>query len=177
MQFKVGTLDMSEPYELNLTNPKDNYVRGLRPGEFTVSQIYTQDGFIETGLETPEVTPSGFIVYNGGTLPAEVNGLTEIFNDLEVIYKGNQLWVFWNGLAIAPDTTSSAALEVPVAVNTAYFPLESALPVGKVAFRLWPGAVIREIEVRDQVVLANEFMYGQVELSGDTGTSGGGTTT
>jgi hypothetical protein len=175
MQFKAGILDMSEPYELNLTNPKDNFVRGLRPGEFTVSRIYTQDGFITTGVETPEATPSGFAVYYGGTLPAAVNGRTEIFNELELLFKEDQLWVFWNGLLITPDAESSAALAEPVAVNTPYFPITTDLPVGKVAFRLWPGAVIREIEVRDQIRFASEYMYGQVELT-DTGTGTGSTT-
>ncbi len=175
MQFKAGILDMSEPYELNLTSPKDNYVRGLRPGEFTVSRIYTQDGFIETGVETPASTPSGFVVYKGGTLPSPVNGRTELQNELEIIYKENHLWVYWNGLLITPDAASSAALAEPVAVNTPYFPVESDLAVGKVAFRLWPGAVIREIEIRDQIALASEYMHGQVELS-DSGTGTGATT-
>lgn len=169
MQFKVGMLDMSEPYELNLTNSKDNYVRGLRPGQFTVSRIFTQDGFIETGAETVTSEPSAFVVYKGNSV-AGSNGSTELFNDLEVIYKDDQLWIFWNGLLVTPDPVSSAALEEPVVVNTAYFPLISDMETGKVALRMWPGAVVRQVEIRDQLIKKSEYMYGQLEILTDSGT-------
>lgn len=175
MQFKGGILDMSQPYELDLSNPKDNYVRGMQPGNFTISSIYTQSGFITTGVEEPEADPSGFIVYEGGELPAAVDGETELFNRLEILYRGSQMWVWWNKLLITPDTTASAALATPVAVTTPYFPVTSDFPVGKVALRLWPGAVVRDVRTYTNVRLINEFMHGQVELSGTTGSTTGTT--
>lgn len=174
MQFKGGILDMGEPYELDSTLlPEDNLVRGMSP--YSISRTFTQDGFISTGLETPESDPSDFIVYDGGPLAATIDGQTELWNELKVMYRDNELWVWWNGMLVPPDTTASAALPNPVAVNTPYFPVVSDLEVGKVGFRLWPGAVVREFEVRDQLEQFNEFKLGQLELSdGGTG-SGSGT--
>ena len=169
-QVKGGILDMGEPYELDIDLPEDNYVRGMRPGEYTISRIYTQDGFIATGVETPAADPSGFKVYSGGPLETEIDGLTELWNVLEVMYRDDQLWIWWNGEIIPPDTASSAALPTPVGVNTPYFPLVSPVEVGKVGLRLWPGAVIREVAVYAQLTQFNEYKYGQLELSSGTGT-------
>lgn len=175
MQFKGGILDMSEPYELDSALlPEDNLVRGMRPGEYAISGTFTQDGFISTGVETPESDPSDFYVYEGGPLPAEIDGQTELWNRLRVMYRDNEMWVWWNGMLVTPNTAASAALPTPVGVNTPYFPVTSDLTVGKVGLRLWPGAVVREFEVRDQLEQFNEFKYGQLELSdGGSGTSSG----
>lgn len=172
MQFKGGILDMNEVYELDQGLVMDNYVRGMRPGSYQVSKIYTQDGFITSGTETPDSTPSGFIAYDGGTLPAEIDGQSELWNNLELMIRSNsddqeiiELWVWWNGLLISPDATESAALDTPTVANTPYFPITWEIPVGKLAFRLWPGAVIREIEVRDKLKSFSEYSYGQLQVN------------
>ncbi|MEM3097443.1 MAG: hypothetical protein QXU32_01820, partial [Nitrososphaerales archaeon] len=165
MQFRAGILDMTQPYEFDVTTGRmDDLVRGFAPGKFAVSRIYTQQGFI-TSIETPEVDPDGFKVYKGGFLPVEIDGLKERFNVLELMMRGNQLWVWWNNLLISPDALASSALPVPIVVNTPYFPIEWPIPFGKVAFRLWPGSVIRQVEIRDQLMQFNEFSHGQLRLS------------
>lgn len=164
LQVRAGLLDMCTAYELDSsTARKDDLVRGFRAGEFTVSKIHTQQGFIDS-IETPSSEPENFKVYRGGFLPIPVDGETERFNVLQLMYRGSQLWIWWNGLLITPDPTLSAALPTPVAVSTPYFPVEPLSPSGKLAFRLWPGAVVREIEVRDKLVLFNEFTNGQLRL-------------
>ena len=172
LQLKGGILDTGEPYEIDVDLPEDNYVRGMRPGAYSVSKIYTQDGFITTGVETPAVDTPGFIVYDGGAIPAAINGQTELWNTLEVMLRDSQLWVWWNGLLVSPDATLSADLPTPVAITTPYFPIDFDFPIGKVGLRLWPGAVVRELEIRDNNKRFNEYIYGQLELgSGSTGTS------
>jgi len=166
LQFKVGILDMGTPYELDVGNePLDDLVRGMKPGEFAVSRIYTQDGFIINGTETPSSEPENFRCYYGGFLPTPINGEREKWNVLEIMYRDEQIWVWWNGLLIPPDPTESAKLPVPVVVNTPYFPVESTVEYGKVALRLWPGATVRKAEIRDQNLGFNEFSYGQLEIS------------
>jgi hypothetical protein len=165
LQFKVGILDMGTPYELDLgADNLDDLVRGMLPGHFAVSKIYTQDGFI-TGTENPESDPENFRVYTGGFLPTPINGEVERWNVLEIMYRDDQIWIWWNGLLIPPDATESADLPTPVAVNTPYFPVASPVEIGKVAFRLWPGAVIRGADIRSQASSFNEFAYGQLEIS------------
>lgn len=165
LQFKVGILDMGTPYDLDLgVESADDLVRGMKPGHYAVSKIYTQDGFI-TGTENPESDPENFRVYKGGYLPTTIDGEIERWNILEVMYRDDQIWVWWNGLIIPPDPTESSELPTPVAVNTPYFPVASPVDVGKVAFRLWPGAIIRGTEIRSQAKGFNEFAYGQLELS------------
>jgi len=169
LQVKGGILDMGEAYELDLDLPEDNYVRGMRPG-YAISKTYTQDGFITTGIETPESDPSGFVVYEGGELPSEINGEPELWNKLELLLKGDQMWVWWNDLLIPPDALASADLPTPVAVNTPYFPLEDwEIDTGKVVFRMWPGTILREVEVRGQLTKYSEYTHGQLEVS-STGT-------
>ena len=166
LQLRVGVLDMSVPYECNVAaDPADDLVRGFQPG-FTVSKVYVQNGFITDGVGTDITsTPSGFRVYEGGELEVPVGGQTEKWNDLEVMHRDNQIWVWWNGMLIPPDTVASANLTTPVAVNTPYFPINPQLDVGKVAMRMFPGAVIRSMEVRDQLAAFNEFTRpGQLEL-------------
>lgn len=168
-QTRAGILDMSEPYSLNLANDfSDDFVRGFRPGTEAVSKIHTQDGFIDDGVTELDSTPSGFKVYDGGSLPVPVDGEDEKWNELEIMYRDGQLWVWWNKLLVPPDPSASAELPTPVAISTPYFPVDPTLQVGKVGFRLWPGAKIREIEVRDQLVGFNEFVNGQLELNTDS---------
>jgi hypothetical protein len=165
LQVRAGTLSMTEPYELDVTAQRnDDLVRGFLPGKFSVSKIMTQQGFI-TSIETPVTDPEDFRVYKGGFLPAPIDGLTERFNELEIMYRQNQMWIWWNKLLVTPDPILTSKLPTPVVVNTPYFPVESAATIGKVIFRLWPGTVIRQIEVRDQLKQFNEFSYGQLTLS------------
>jgi hypothetical protein len=163
LQFKSGTLDMSQPYELNLSGDnRDDLVRGFKQGYY-VSGIYTQSGFIHSN-ETPASNPEGFKCYWGGFLPYEIDGQTERWNVLETMVRDNQLWIWWNNLLIPPSTIESAKLPTPVVVNTPYFPFSSPLDVGKLGLRLWPQAKIRSVEVRDQILRYNEFAHGQLEL-------------
>lgn len=167
LQVKVGILDMSLPYELNaeLPEPGDELVRGLRPG-FSVSKILTQDGFITDGVgDDVESDPEDFRVFVGGELPIPVNGQTEKFNDIRIMHRDDQVWIWWNGLIIPPDVDESAKLPTPVVINTPYFPLLTDLNIGKIAFRMWPGVVLRSAEIRDQLLTFNEFTFGQLELT------------
>jgi hypothetical protein len=164
MQVRAGILDMSEPYEFDVTAGRlDDLVRGFRPGSQAVSKVNTQQGFI-TSIETPKSDPEGFRVFTGGFLPTTIEGETERWNELEIMYRGSQIWVWWNRLLIPPDPTESAALSPPVVVNTPYFTATSDAPIGKVAFRLWPGTTMRSAEIRDQLIQFNEFTNGQLQL-------------
>jgi len=165
LQVKVGILDMSLPYELNISaDPKDDLVRGLRPG-YTVSDTFTQMGFISDGIGSGvESNPPEFRVYEGGELPAPVSGETEKWNELIVMYRDLQCWVWWNNYLVTPDPTASAALDTPVAVNTPYFPLSPLTEVGKAAMRMWPGCSVRDVTVMDQATQWSELSRGQLEL-------------
>lgn len=164
LQIKVGILDMQVPYDLNRSlDPLDDLVRGLAPG-YSVSKVMTQDGFIVTGNENPQSDPSGFRVYKGGYLSVPIDGMTEAWNVLEIMYRDNQVWVWWNGLLVPPDPTESIHLPNPVVVNTPYFPLISNVELGKVAMRLWQGATVRKAEIYGQNVRYNEFQHGQLTM-------------
>jgi hypothetical protein len=164
LQFKVGILDMSERYELNKSlESKDDLVRGLMPG-YCVSKVMTQDGFIIHGDEKPASDPLGFKVYKGGYLTIPIQGQSEIWNTLEIMYRDSQVWIWWNGLLVPADAAASAALPHPVVANTPYFPLISNVEIGKVALRMFPDATIRKLEVSDQCAQHNEYQYGQINL-------------
>lgn len=164
VQFKVGTLDMSLPYENdNADDDNDDYVRGLAPG-YAVSAVYSQDAPF-TGVGTqPDSAPEGFVVYDGGT---QVGGTqAEYWNTIEIMLRDRQVWIWWNRLLVSPSSTLSAALPTPVDIDTPYFTLdeETTRTFGKVGMRLWPGASVRRMDVRTQITLFNEFVYGQLEV-------------
>lgn len=176
LQIKSGILDMQLPYELNRDSTVlDDLVRGLRPG-YVVSKVMTQDGFITDGIGADvESDPTGFRVYTGGELPADatIDGETEKWNELQLMFRDDQLWVWWNGQIIAPDISATTALQTPgnvtgLAANltsgTPYFPLFSDLDYGKVGFRMWPGAIVRSVELRDQLDSFTEFTNGGLEI-------------
>jgi hypothetical protein len=166
LQMVAGILDMSRAYELNKEGEfTDDFVRGFRPGTQVLGSILTQDGFITNGTETPASSPESFRVVDGGSIPIPIDGETELWNTLELMYRDGQLWIWWNGLLLPPDPGLSAAQVNPVNVSTPYFPVAPLLDLGKVGMRLWPGAIIRDIEIRDQLTAFNEFTYGQLELS------------
>jgi hypothetical protein len=165
LQFKVGILDMSVAYDCDEAPSEDDLVRGLRPG-FAVSAVLVQNGFITDGIGADVTSvPSGFRVYKGGELEVPVEGQTEKWNDLEILLRDGQIWIWWNGMLIPPDTTASANLPTPVAINTPYFPVSSQLAIGKFAMRMFPGAIVRNVELRDQLIAFNEFTHGQLELT------------
>lgn len=161
LKFTSGRLSMKTPYDLDRLAldgkpyPYDDFVRGYAPGEFAISKTFTQVGFISDGIgANASSDTAGFKVYDGGLLPAIVNGVTEKWNDIVLMARDNQLWVWWNGLLISPDPVASSTLPTPVAVSTPYWPL-SKLPIGKVGFRMWPGAVIRDVTISDQLEYFN----------------------
>jgi hypothetical protein len=165
LQFRVGILDMSVPYECNEDDPEDDLVRGLSPG-YTVSKVMVQNGFIDDGIgEDVTSDPEGFRVYQGGELDVPVNGEVEKWNDIEVMFRDNEVWIWWNDLLISPDTVASANLPTPVTVNTPYFPINTQVDVGKMAFRMFPGAILRSAEIYDQLIRFNEWTNGQIELT------------
>lgn len=166
LQVLAGTLSMSTEYELdNPDNFQDDFVRGFLPGEFVVSDSFIQAGFISDGVGADvESNPDNFRVYNGGFLPAPVAGESEKWNELMIMKRDNQLWVWWNNKLVTPSTKASAELPTPVSVSSPYFPISSLL-IGKVGLRLWPGSVIRDVEIRDQSRSFNEFMLGQLKIN------------
>ncbi len=162
VQFKVGTLDMAAAYELNDSEADDNLVRGLAAG-YAVSDIHTQNGFI-TDSESPTASPEGFICYKGG-FKTGAGSTDQLWNVLEIMHRDDQVWIWWNGLLVPPDTAASAALADPVAISTPYFTVEDASEMGKVGMRLWPGTKVRSVDVHNQIIPFSEFTYGQVEIS------------
>lgn len=164
VQFKVGYLDMSLPYEENNEDDADDYVRGLAPG-YAVSAIYSQAGTYSGVGTAPDVAPEGFVCYDGG---AQIGGtFNEYWNRLEIMVRDNQVWIWWNQLLIPPSQTLSATLPTPVAISTPYFPVEldTYRPFGKYGARLWPGSSVRRFDVRTQITLFNEFTFGQLEVT------------
>jgi hypothetical protein len=165
LQVIGGTLSMSTAYELDdPNNHEDDFVRGFLPGEFAVSDSFIQQGFITDGIgaDIPS-NPPEFRVYEGGFLPAPVGDQTEKWNQLMVMKRDNQLWVWWNGWLVTPSPTASARLPVPTTVTTPYFPI-NPLQIGKVGMRMWPGTLMRSAEVRDQNVGFNEYTLGQLQI-------------
>ena len=156
LQFKAGILDMIYPYELNETGTiTDNLIRGLRPNAYTISKIYTQNGFINNPDNKGDITTSdaNFIVYDGGYY----NTTDEQWNTLELIYRFPQLWVWWNNLLITPLNDPTPIDPNANPCDTSYFPMQIDFPVGKYGLRLWPGAKIRQIEIRDKLRSINEY--------------------
>jgi hypothetical protein len=164
LQFVVGFLDMSVAYEYNQIEPEDDLIRGFTPG-YTVSKVYVQNGFITDGVGSDiDSTPDGFRVYSGGELDVPVNGQVEKWNDIEIMYRDGETWIWWNSLQIGPDTIASASLPSPVTVNSPYFPLNPQVSVGKVAFRLFPGALVRQVQISDQLESFNEYSKSGIQL-------------
>jgi len=165
LQAFGGILSMSEQYVYD--DPEeivDDYVRGFLPGEFVVSDNFVQTGFIDDGIgASAESEPADFRVFNGGFLPAPLGDQIEKWNDLEIMKRGNQIWVWWNGFLVTPSSQKSSELPTPVAVNSPYFPINTENS-SKVGMRLWPGSLIRQVSIRDQNIGFNEFVRGQLKI-------------
>jgi len=164
LKVQVGILDMNTRYDLNDEDSEDDLVRGFQPGS-AVSQVFSQNGFIVDGVGSGvSSSPEAFRCYFGGELPAPINGEVEKWNDVTVLVRDNQVWIWFNGLLVSPDTLLSADQTSPVAVNTPYFPINIQTLSGKMGLRMFPGAVIRSMEVRDQLQSYNEYSLRQMEI-------------
>jgi len=130
----------------------------------TISDSFNQLGFISDGVggDVPS-SPEQFRVYNGGFLPAPLGNESEKWNELEIMKRGTQTWVWWNGFLITPSPGASSQLPVPVPVNSPYFPNRDD-KVSKVGLRMFPGTLVREVTVRDQNIGFNEFVRGQLKI-------------
>lgn len=160
LQFKVGTLSMSDTYENdNASDDVDDYVRGLADG-YSVSAVYTQAASWSGLGPRPSINVDGFYVVDGGS-----TGTVEYWNELEIMQRGGQIWIWWNGLLIPPDTDLSADLDVPSSVSTPYFPVAGVPTFGKVGLRMWPGATVRSIAVRGQNREYSEYTRGQLLIT------------
>lgn len=166
LQFLAGTLSMRTAYTLDdPDNFQDDFVRDFLPGEFTISDAFVQTGFISDGIGASVTSsPDEFRVYDGGFLPAPVGDSTEKWNELTVMKRDGQLWVWWNNYLVTPSVSGSAELPTPVAVSTPYFPVTNNR-ISKVGMRLWPGALIRDAQISDQNEGFNEFKYGQLKIN------------
>lgn len=161
VQFKVGTLDMSAIYEENVSDDKDDYVRGMT--SYAVSSIYVQSEFYSGAGDAPSTNIDGWIVYDGGAVMS--GSQPEFWNQLEIMQRGNQVWIWWNELLIPPNPSLSGALSPPNPVSTPYFPVDLPSNYGKFGMRLWPGAKVRRAQMRAGARGYNEFQRGQLLLS------------
>lgn len=163
VQFKVGFLDMSLPYEGDTSDDSDDFVRGLSPG-YAVSAIYSQAGTFSGVGTQPDASPSGFVAYSGG---AVIGGLQpEYWNTLEIMHRDDQVWIWWNRLLVPPSSILSRDLPTPVLIDTPYFTTTTNVTkqFGKYGVRMWPGATLRAMDIRSQSNLYSEFTYGQLSL-------------
>lgn len=163
LQMKCGMLDVARSYEDDMAGSLDDLIRGMAPG-YAVSNIYTQaNNYSGLGVQ-PVANVPGFVIYDGG---AVIGGLqSEYWNRVEIMVRDNQVWVWWNKLLIPPNAERSAALATPVNVTTPYFQIPQATytSFGKFGVKMFPGASLRQIDLRTQMTLMNEFVYGQLSL-------------
>ena len=159
LQFKVGTLDTSLAYEQNIVSTRDDFVRGLSSG-YTVSAKYSQAGLFSGVGSKPLCVPDVFAIYDGGAVSGGAQ--SEYWNELEIMVRDGQLWIWWNKLLIPPDPDANALLPTPVVTTTPYFNVNNGF--GKVGLRMFPGAVVRSCELRSQIVQFNEFVNGNLKI-------------
>lgn len=160
LRFRVGNLNTGLPYDGDLpATAKDDFVRGLDPG-YVVSATYSQAGFW-TGLgNKPATSIDEFAVYDGGAVIGSAQ--SEFWNELEVMVRDGQMWVWWNKLLIPPDPTANSGLPTPVNINTPYYPIP--IQKGKIAMRMFPGMKVRQFEIHSQAQLFNEFTNGNLKI-------------
>jgi hypothetical protein len=163
-QVSVGSLDVGRAFVDDNAGTLDDLIRGLAPG-YAVSSVYTQaDAYDGVGTQpTPNVP--GFVVYEGGSVVAGQQD--EYWNRIEIMVRDDQVWVWWNQLLIPPNTDASAALTTPVSITSPYYtiPNSTYTSFGKYGVKMFPGAKLRQMDVRTQMTLMNEFVYGQLNLS------------
>lgn len=112
------------------------------------SGTYTQNASF-TGVGTrPSVNVPGFIVYDGGS---QIGGiLPEYWNDIEIMVREEQLWIWWNKLLIVPST------------GRPYFNIP--LGAGKAGIKMVNNVNLRKIEIYSQVGVFSEFQYGNLQI-------------
>jgi hypothetical protein len=165
LSFKVGTLDVGTAYEDDTISLADDFVRGLAPG-YAISGTYTQSAAYNGTGTMPTVNQTGFVVYDGGYgTSSTTTGNVEYWNELEIMQRAGQVWIWWNGLLIPPSTDASAILTTPVAISTPYFPITRDTPMGKFGVRMFPGCKMRRIILRSYDRAMNEYIHGQLELA------------
>jgi len=159
VRFRTGNLNTGLPYSDDIGSPKDDFVRGLNPG-YVTSAVYSQAGFW-TGIGSkPQTSLDEFSIYDGGAVLG--GAVDEFWNELEVMIRDNQLWIWWNKLLIPPDPTANSALPQPVTIDTPYYPVNSGK--GKLGLRMFPGTRVREVEIQGQTRLFNEFTNGNIKI-------------
>jgi hypothetical protein len=163
LQVKVGQLNTALPYEnASGTANLEDYVSGLAPG-YTISQVYSQSaGFTGVGA-APSSQPSGFVVYDGGIQGGGTQ--SEYWNTLDIMLRDQQVWCWWNGMIVTPNSGLSAQLPTPVSVSTPYFPINRTRRYGKLGLRMWPGTRLRAVSLSAQAQAFSEFSYGQLTVS------------
>ena len=111
MQFQVGTLDVTSSYG---ANPEMfDQVKSFLPG-YAVSAVYTQSSAFSGNGAQPTTNVPNFVVYDGGLV-----GGTEYWNELQIMQRGGQVWIWWNGLLIPPSPVLSAELQSSQAAGEA----------------------------------------------------------
>lgn len=159
LQFKVGTLNTGLLYDQNISVPKDDFVRGLSPG-YAVSAQYSQAGFFDGVGNKPISVPDAFVIYDGGAVLGGAE--SEYWNELEVMIRDGQLWIWWNKLLIPPDQDANLLLSTPVTINTPHFNVNTGY--GKCGLRMFPGAKVRSCELKTQAFQFNEFVNGNLKI-------------
>lgn len=159
LQFKVGRLDTSRPYENDVTSQIDEFVRGIRPGYYA-SSIYSQAGFWSGIGSKPLTSINEFAIYDGGYISEGT--VEEGWNTLELMIRNEQLWIWWNGLLIPPNVEENTALPNPIVDGMPFYPVQKG--TGKVGLRMFPGSKLRSIKLYSKVQLYNEFSNGNLNI-------------
>jgi intein/homing endonuclease len=164
LQFKVGTLDMLEPYEGGTSIFGEN-LRGMAPG-YAVSSIYTQTSVYSGEGTKPPSLPNDFTIYQGGYSEQLNDSSEEYWNRLRIMLIDDQVWIWWNDMLVPPNPTLSSSLQTPAVFSepTPYFSIENT-KYGKFGCRLWPGMRIRRVNMKAQNTYYNQFMLGQLDVS------------
>ena len=130
------------------------------PG-YAVSAVYSQASAFSGAGTQPTPNVANFVIYNGGFA---AGSSTEYWNILEIMQRGSQVWIWWNGLLIPPSPGLSAELPTSVQIGTPYFPINN-IPTGKFGLRMFPGCSVRRVTLRTSTRLFSEMTLGQLELA------------
>ena len=154
MQPIVGTLDMSTPYALGSVGSgsgesgsvgtTDDYIKDF--AAHADGSLYWQNGSAETSATGITVSTGGFYILTGG-----VYSSTDYYNVLRVMTIEDKVWMWWNNLLLPSSTTP-------------YFTITDSVRYGKFGVRLWPGAKLRRVIMRNKLFGFSEFSLGQIEL-------------
>ena len=161
LQVQVGTLDVTSSYSSNKSQYEQ--VKAFYSG-YAVSAIYTQQGEYSGTGPVPSTNVANFVIYDGGYASGSVGATSEYWNDLQIMQRGGQVWIWWNGLIIPPNAALSAQLPTPVTINTPYYPI-SNVPAGKFGMRMFPGCTVRRVSLYADCVNFSEYTNGQLELA------------